>query len=89
MPEPLSARLRLYTIPPSAPFLTTLARAVLNGDLPCPGGVKPDPLTQARAGASANTSPTTTARFANRRRLSRIVEPSQFILKAYRCVGPR
>ena len=36
---------RLYTIPPSAPFLTTLARAVLNGDLPCPRGVKPDALT--------------------------------------------
>ncbi|MGC2409249.1 MAG: double-strand break repair protein AddB [Methyloceanibacter sp.] len=45
----MSARLRLYTIPPSAPFLTTLARAVLNGDLPCPGGVKPDPLTLPRA----------------------------------------
>jgi ATP-dependent helicase/nuclease subunit B len=36
---------RLYTIPPSAPFLTTLARAVLTGDLPSPGGAKPDPLT--------------------------------------------
>ena len=45
MPNPSSARPRLYTIPPSAPFLTTLARAVLNGDLPCPGGVKPDALT--------------------------------------------
>jgi double-strand break repair protein AddB len=36
---------RLYTIPPSAPFLTTLARALLSGDLPLPGGTKPDPLT--------------------------------------------
>lgn len=44
MPDPSRAP-RLYTIPPSAPFLTTLARAVLNGDLPCPGGVKPDALT--------------------------------------------
>ena len=35
----------LYTIPPSAPFLTTLARALLSGDLPLPGGAKPDPLT--------------------------------------------
>ena len=36
---------RLYTIPPSAPFLTTLARAVLEGELPTPGGPKPSPLT--------------------------------------------
>jgi double-strand break repair protein AddB len=36
---------RLYTIPPSAPFLSTLARAVLSGDLPFPGGNKPDPLS--------------------------------------------
>jgi len=35
----------LYTIPPSAPFLTTLARAILAGDLPRPGGPKPDPLS--------------------------------------------
>ncbi|HAH64771.1 MAG TPA: double-strand break repair protein AddB, partial [Rhizobiales bacterium] len=45
MPEPLPAGPRLYTIPPSAPFLTILARAVLAGDLPLPGGAKPDPLT--------------------------------------------
>ncbi|MEX1061449.1 MAG: double-strand break repair protein AddB, partial [Methyloceanibacter sp.] len=45
MPEPLPAALRLYTIPPSAPFLTTLARAILAGELPSPGGLKPDPLT--------------------------------------------
>ncbi len=42
VPEPQKAR--LYTIPPSAPFLTTLARALLSGDLPLPGGDKPDPL---------------------------------------------
>jgi ATP-dependent helicase/nuclease subunit B len=44
VPEPLSAGARLYTIPPSAPFLTTLARAILAGELPLPGGPKPDPL---------------------------------------------
>jgi inactivated superfamily I helicase len=43
--EPLAGPPRLYTIPPSAPFLTTLARAILAGDLPSPGGPKPDPLT--------------------------------------------
>ena len=45
MPEPVAGPPRLYTIPPSAPFLTTLARAILAGDLPAPGGSKPDPLT--------------------------------------------
>ncbi len=45
MPDTAARRPRLYTIPPSAPFLTTLARAVLNGDLPAPGGAKLDPLT--------------------------------------------
>ena len=45
MPEPSPAGPRLYTIPPSAPFLTILARAVLAGDLPLPGGAEPDPLT--------------------------------------------
>ena len=45
VPEPLPAAVRLYTIPPSAPFLTTLARAILAGELPSPGGLKPDPLT--------------------------------------------
>jgi len=49
VPDPSSARPRLYSIPPSAPFLTTLAKAVLNGDLPSPGGVAPDPLTLPRA----------------------------------------
>ena len=45
VPEPSPETPRLYTIPPSAPFLTTLARAVLEGELPSPGGPKPDPLT--------------------------------------------
>ena len=44
MPESPPENLRLYTIPPSAPFLTTLARAILAGELPLPGGAKPDPL---------------------------------------------
>ena len=44
MPES-RAHPRLYTIPPSAPFLTTLARAILAGDLPAPGGAKPDRLS--------------------------------------------
>lgn len=48
MRDPAEARPRLYTIPPSAPFLSTLARAVLDGDLPMPGGAKPDPLTLPR-----------------------------------------
>ncbi len=45
VPDPRPVRPRLYTIPPSAPFLTTLARAVLNGDLPVAGGAKPEPLS--------------------------------------------
>ena len=49
MPDAGKMRPRLYTIPPSAPFLSTLARAVLNGDLPEPSGAKPDPLTLPRA----------------------------------------
>ena len=49
MPDVGGTRPRLYTIPPSAPFLSTLASAVLNGDLPVPGGSKPDPLTLPRA----------------------------------------
>lgn len=44
MPESLPGGPRLYTIPPSAPFLSILARAILAGDLPLPGGAKPDPL---------------------------------------------
>jgi ATP-dependent helicase/nuclease subunit B len=45
VPESLPGPSRLYTIPPSAPFLTTLARAILAGDLPSPSGPKPDALT--------------------------------------------
>jgi double-strand break repair protein AddB len=48
VPETQPPRPRLYTIPPSAPFLTMLARAILAGDLPIPGGAKPDPLTLPR-----------------------------------------
>ncbi len=44
MPDRRGARPRVFTIPPSAPFLPTLARAMLAGDLPAPGGPKPDPL---------------------------------------------
>ena len=44
MPDRVPAPPRLYTIPPSASFLSTLARAVLAGDLPLPGGARPDPL---------------------------------------------
>ena len=40
-----SPEVRLFTLPPSAPFLTTLARAVLDGALPIPGGARPDPLS--------------------------------------------
>ena len=36
---------RIYTIPPGAAFLPALARAILNGDLPSPGGAKSDPLS--------------------------------------------
>ncbi|HSD91445.1 MAG TPA: double-strand break repair protein AddB, partial [Methyloceanibacter sp.] len=45
VPESSPAAPRVYTIPPSAPFLTTLARAILAGNLPSPGGAAPDPLT--------------------------------------------
>lgn len=44
VPESRPGAPRLYTIPPSAPFLTTVARAILAGDLPAPGGTPPDPL---------------------------------------------
>ena len=44
MPDLLTVGPRLYTIPPTAPFLTTLARALLAGELPLPGGPKPGPL---------------------------------------------
>jgi ATP-dependent helicase/nuclease subunit B len=35
---------RIFTIPPGAPFLDTLARAILKGDLPRLGGEAPGPL---------------------------------------------
>lgn len=35
---------RLFTVPPGRPFLPALAKAVLSGNLPCPGGSPPDPL---------------------------------------------
>ena len=38
------AAARLYTISPSLPFLDTLAGAILEGNLPHPGGVPPDRL---------------------------------------------
>ncbi len=44
VPEPSAAEPRLYTIPPSAPFLTVLARAILSGNLPLPNGAAPDRL---------------------------------------------
>src|SRR5665809_4795 len=44
VPDPLTVGPRLYTIPPTAPFLTTLARALIAGELPLPGGPKPGPL---------------------------------------------
>src|SRR5262245_58658666 len=44
VPETSPETLRLYTIPPSAPFLTTLARAILAGQLPVPDDARPDPL---------------------------------------------
>lgn len=38
-------RSRIFTVPAGHPFLVALARAILAGDLPMPGGVAPDPLT--------------------------------------------
>ncbi len=35
---------RIYTVPSGRPFLTELARALLAGDLPVPGGKRPDAL---------------------------------------------
>ena len=35
---------RIYTVPPGRPFLTALADALLTGDLPVPGGARPDPM---------------------------------------------
>ncbi len=38
-----SARRHIFTIPPSAPFLDALARAILDGNLPREGGMRPGP----------------------------------------------
>ena len=38
-------RARIFTVPPGQPFLVALARAILAGDLPVPGGAAPDPLS--------------------------------------------
>lgn len=35
---------RVFTVPAGRPFLDALARAILAGDLPRPGGVPPDPI---------------------------------------------
>lgn len=35
----------VFTLPPGVPFLKALARAILNGNLPTPGGAAPDPLS--------------------------------------------
>lgn len=35
---------RIYTVPPGVAFLPALAHALFAGDLPSPGGAKPDPL---------------------------------------------
>jgi len=35
---------RIYTVPPGRPFLTALAKALLAGNLPIPGGVRPAPM---------------------------------------------
>ena len=35
---------RIYTVPAGQPFLRALAAAILNGDLPSPGGDKPSPV---------------------------------------------
>jgi ATP-dependent helicase/nuclease subunit B len=40
---------RIYTVPPGRPFLAALADALLQGDLPVPGGTRPGPLQLADA----------------------------------------
>ena len=39
-----TTRSSVFTIPPGRPFLSVLATAILNGDLPQPGGTAPRPL---------------------------------------------
>lgn len=43
-----SSKARIYTIPPSQPFLRTLAKALLDGRLPTPGGKPRGPLDLAQ-----------------------------------------
>ena len=38
-------RAHIFTVPPGQPFLVAVARAILVGDLPVPGGAAPDPLS--------------------------------------------
>ncbi len=35
----------VFTLPPGVPFLEAVACAILEGDLPAPGGIPPDPLS--------------------------------------------
>ena len=46
--RPVATAPRLYTIPPTAPFLQSLAHAILAGDLPVPGGDAPNTLELTR-----------------------------------------
>ena len=48
MPQSDKGQPRIFTIPPGQPFLDTLATALLNGNLPRPGGDAPAPLDLAR-----------------------------------------
>ena len=41
---PMDGRANFFTVPPGRPFLRSLAAAILAGDLPASGGVRPDPL---------------------------------------------
>jgi ATP-dependent helicase/nuclease subunit B len=41
---PGSAKGSVFTVPPGRPFLRALAEAILAGDLPRPGGPKPEPI---------------------------------------------
>ncbi|CAN1722700.1 ATP-dependent helicase/nuclease subunit B [Hyphomicrobium sp. 1Nfss2.1] len=39
-----SGSARVFTVPTGLPFLASVTRAILSGDLPAPGGTAPDPL---------------------------------------------
>jgi ATP-dependent helicase/nuclease subunit B len=47
MARPAPPSLRVFTVPAGRPFLAALADALLTGNLPAPGGVRPDPLALA------------------------------------------